>query len=164
MILWVAEQFCSGLWSAGSSAGTCGSRIASPHSSGNLTCSWDIGDHWVTCVSLACSHGGGHWSPKSNKRVQVPIYRHFSSFRLFFYFNFKILIIKNFGPGHEACGISAPRSGIEPTLSAFQVWSLNHWTMRDFPLSFSLCLIGWSGMAQLRVSVGGSLKTMHVSC
>ena len=32
--------------------------------------------------------------------------------------------------GHEACGIFAPRSGIEPKPSTLEAWSLNQWTAR----------------------------------
>ena len=34
-----------------------------------------------------------------------------------------------------ACGILFPRPGIEPVPPAVEVWSLNHWTAREVPLS-----------------------------
>ena len=38
-----------------------------------------------------------------------------------------------FGPHHTACGILAPRPGIEPAPPAVEAWSPNHWTTREFP-------------------------------
>ena len=31
------------------------------------------------------------------------------------------------------CGILVPLPGIEPSPSALEVWSLNHWTMKEGP-------------------------------
>ena len=38
-----------------------------------------------------------------------------------------------FFSGHVACGILGPGPGIEPGPSAVKVWSLNHWTAKEFP-------------------------------
>ena len=38
-----------------------------------------------------------------------------------------------FWPQHEARGILVPRPGIEPTPSALEAQSLNHWTPREVP-------------------------------
>ena len=38
-----------------------------------------------------------------------------------------------FLPHHTACGILVPWPGIKPMPPALEVWSLNHWTARDFP-------------------------------
>ena len=38
--------------------------------------------------------------------------------------------------GRTACGILAPRPGIEPTARAVEVQSLNHWTAREVQYSF----------------------------
>ena len=35
--------------------------------------------------------------------------------------------------GHEACGILAPRPGMEPTPPCIGRQSLNHWTPREVP-------------------------------
>ena len=43
-----------------------------------------------------------------------------------------------FLPHSSACGILAPQPGIEPGPSAVKVPSLNHWTAREFPVSFFL--------------------------
>ena len=34
---------------------------------------------------------------------------------------------------HSACEILVPRPGIKPVPLAVEVWSLNHWTAREFP-------------------------------
>ena len=36
-------------------------------------------------------------------------------------------------PHREACGISVLQPGIELAPSAQETWSLNHWTIREFP-------------------------------
>ena len=33
----------------------------------------------------------------------------------------------------SACGILVPQPGIEPVPPAVEVWSLNHWTIREVP-------------------------------
>ena len=38
-----------------------------------------------------------------------------------------------FWPHHAACGILAPRSGIEPVTPAVEAWSCNRWSAREFP-------------------------------
>ena len=40
--------------------------------------------------------------------------------------------------GHEACGILAPRPGIEPAPPALEVHCLNHWTTREVPIPIFL--------------------------
>ena len=37
-----------------------------------------------------------------------------------------------------ACGILVPQPGIEPRPSAVKMWSINHWTAREFPAPFLL--------------------------
>ena len=37
---------------------------------------------------------------------------------------------------HTACGILVCRPGIKPEHPAVEVWSPNHWTARDFPVSW----------------------------
>ena len=39
-----------------------------------------------------------------------------------------------FWPCHTACRIVVPRPGIEPSLSAVEAQSLNHWTSRKVPI------------------------------
>ena len=39
---------------------------------------------------------------------------------------------------HTASRILAPRPGIDPGPSAMQVWSPNHWTVREFPENLDL--------------------------
>ena len=39
---------------------------------------------------------------------------------------------------HRACGILVPRLEIEPTPCTVKVWSPNHWTVREFPISFKM--------------------------
>ena len=46
-----------------------------------------------------------------------------SSYSFFFFFQLC----------QEACGILAPPQGVEPVPPAVEVWSLNHWTAREFP-------------------------------
>ena len=41
---------------------------------------------------------------------------------------------------HMACGILFPQPGIKPVPPAVEGQSLNHWTTRDFPLKFFVCL------------------------
>ena len=41
-------------------------------------------------------------------------------------------------PHHAACGTLVPWPGIEPTLPAVEVQSLNHWTTRDVPIWCSI--------------------------
>ena len=38
-----------------------------------------------------------------------------------------------FCPHSTACGILVPPPGIEPMPLAMKMWSLNHWTTREFP-------------------------------
>ena len=45
---------------------------------------------------------------------------------LFFYF---------FWSRHVPCGNLVPRPGIEPMSLALGVWSLNHWTAREVPVT-----------------------------
>ena len=40
-----------------------------------------------------------------------------------------------FWPHHVACGILVPRPGIWPMPPALEVWSLNHWTTREVPVT-----------------------------
>ena len=47
----------------------------------------------------------------------------FVSVSLFFFFFF----------GHMACRVLIPQPGIEPVSPVVEVWSLNHWTAREFP-------------------------------
>ena len=44
-------------------------------------------------------------------------------------------ILKNFpfGCAVGACGILVPLPGIEPSPSVLEVWSLNHWTIKESP-------------------------------
>ena len=51
---------------------------------------------------------------------------------------FHLLFVCLFWPHHEACGILAPRPGIEPVPSAVKSRSLNHWTAREFPIISTL--------------------------
>ena len=47
-----------------------------------------------------------------------------------------------FLPHCMACRILVPWSGIEPGPSAVKVWSPNHWTTREFPMTtFNGCII-----------------------
>jgi len=40
-----------------------------------------------------------------------------------------------FWPCFSACGILIPLPGIEPSPSAVEAWSLNHWTIREVPIT-----------------------------
>ena len=40
--------------------------------------------------------------------------------------------------GHTACGISVPQPGIEPTASAVEAQSFNHWANKGSPEKFSV--------------------------
>ena len=46
---------------------------------------------------------------------------------------FLIFFIFIFWPHCKACGILVPWPGIEPTPTALEAWSLNHWTAREVP-------------------------------
>ena len=48
----------------------------------------------------------------------------------FFFFNFM------FWSYHVACGILVLWPGIEPSPPMVEAWSLNHWTIREFPFPF----------------------------
>ena len=41
-----------------------------------------------------------------------------------------------FWPCHAAYGILVPQPGIEPVPPAVEVRSPNHWTAREFPITF----------------------------
>ena len=57
----------------------------------------------------------------------------FKSFLNLLQYRFCFLFVFFFG--REARGIPAPRPGIERVPPALQVWSLNHWTTREAPVS-----------------------------
>ena len=42
-----------------------------------------------------------------------------------------------FGHTHTAGGILVPQLGMEPAPTAMKVRSLNHWTVREFPIPFN---------------------------
>ena len=48
-----------------------------------------------------------------------------------------IAIIFFSGLHHRARGILVPQSGIKPVLPAVEAYSLNQWSAREVPLSFS---------------------------
>ena len=43
----------------------------------------------------------------------------------------------------KVCGILAAQLGIEPMPLAVEAWSLNHWTIREAPMSKVLKRIPW---------------------
>ena len=55
--------------------------------------------------------------------------------------------------GREACGILAPRPGMEPASPASEVWSLNHWTAREVP---------WAHFNKVLTSLGFDFLLCHM--
>ena len=58
-------------------------------------------------------------------------------FSVFFFFFLTLCNIYPMRSHLAACGILAPRPGIEPGPWAVKAWSPNHWTTREFPRSAS---------------------------
>ena len=52
-----------------------------------------------------------------------------------------------------ACGILAPRPGIEPMPPAVEAWSLNHWTNREAPRGMIIDPFHKAGPCQARLQL-----------
>ena len=71
------------------------------------------------------------WTWLSNSHFScIYIYKHIKFLCMYKFYIYRLC--------HRACGILVPWPGIEPTRCTVKVWSPNHWTVREFPISFKM--------------------------